>query len=355
MRRKSIVLLSLTLLLFATDLVAQISVSSTRKALYNKRTASWCGPCGEWGDLVDGNIVHNADNKAVIFKLTSSSTGALYSPVCAQLFDHYDTRGHDAYPNFYVNAVNRTEYTPFGISTSTTRLNCSNKIASFYRETGADVNAGFIVNQTADSIIVDVTTEFFSELTGDFFTGVYVLEDSITYLQKVTGSGNVSTTANHFMRASLAGSTVFGQPVGSGTVPAGTKVNGHFSTAINPSWKPADLHVITVVWKADTGDVYRVLNSNDVASLATGLNLKETVSKLSIYPNPTTDILNITTTGKTDQSVVIFDLYGTRVLSLSGPITEKGTIDISSLNPGVYFIRLYKAEQCVATKKFVKQ
>jgi hypothetical protein len=73
-------------------------------------------------------------------------------------------------------------------------------------------------------------------------------------------------------------------------------------------------------------------------NLATGLN-DINGSKIRIYPNPTNDIIKIEGLTKNENTIIkLYDLQGKLILSRE--LKEKGSIDISDLNNGVYVIRI---------------
>jgi len=86
------------------------------------------------------------------------------------------------------------------------------------------------------------------------------------------------------------------------------------------------------------------------------LSVNEVINKkpsFNIYPNPAGDLLNINYSGIDDATFSIVNTMGTMVLS--GRI-EKGSgnsVNVKSLNPGVYIICI-TSEKTVSSKKFVK-
>lgn len=80
-----------------------------------------------------------------------------------------------------------------------------------------------------------------------------------------------------------------------------------------------------------------------------GTQVKEvkSVRNISIYPNPAQNQLNVTSTENINKT----ELYNiTGLLALS---TTETTIDISSLNQGIYFVRVYTI-QGITTQKIIK-
>src|SRR5690606_25243827 len=88
-----------------------------------------------------------------------------------------------------------------------------------------------------------------------------------------------------------------------------------------------------------------------------GLTTPEPVSNLSLWPNPSSDQLNIqfNSLNSTVQSLEIMDITGKIIIQKQlnthgGKVSE--TIDVSSLNSGVYLFKISSANQ-VETKRFV--
>jgi hypothetical protein len=71
----------------------------------------------------------------------------------------------------------------------------------------------------------------------------------------------------------------------------------------------------------------------------------------SIYPNPTTNILNINTSyNYSSFESSIFDVHGKQILTMS----NTNSIDVSKLNNGIYFIKI-KTDKGEFNQKFIKQ
>ncbi len=97
----------------------------------------------------------------------------------------------------------------------------------------------------------------------------------------------------------------------------------------------------------DTEVVYSVSGQCDPV-LSVGDNL---LSLLSVYPNPTSDILKINVPASVEISnVSLFDLLGKN----TGALLLNGSIDISNLNKGIYLLSL-ETNQGTLTQKIVKK
>ncbi|CAM3257268.1 T9SS type A sorting domain-containing protein [Aequorivita lipolytica] len=84
-----------------------------------------------------------------------------------------------------------------------------------------------------------------------------------------------------------------------------------------------------------------------------GLEENPFSSVITLYPNPTKNILQLNTQDKTIDQVNIYTMTGSKVLQLEVD-TVSPTVDVSRLASGVYYVQLYSGKN-VALKKFVKE
>lgn len=137
------------------------------------------------------------------------------------------------------------------------------------------------------------------------------------------------------------------------------------------SWSPsmATSNSITVIGNAPTGpttNTYVVVVDDGCtipsasitftvnANICTGVT-ELTNSSLSVYPNPTSNFLNIEFLNIPDKGVV--ELYNTiGELMFSEKLNNKNnTINTSQLNYGMYYIRVVENNKVIALQKIVKQ
>lgn len=74
---------------------------------------------------------------------------------------------------------------------------------------------------------------------------------------------------------------------------------------------------------------------------------------MNIYPNPTSDILNIKTASEID-SIEIYDLLGKRVKTFTESNINNNTIDISQLSKGMYLAKI-SSDGKTSTYRIVKE
>lgn len=80
-------------------------------------------------------------------------------------------------------------------------------------------------------------------------------------------------------------------------------------------------------------------------------SISETI-KLSLFPNPTTEVINVTTS----KNIAINQyqmMDGQGKLVKTGPFTQ--SLSVAELEPGIYFIRLIANQEVIGIEKFVKE
>lgn len=83
--------------------------------------------------------------------------------------------------------------------------------------------------------------------------------------------------------------------------------------------------------------------------LSSGLNSINT-TKLSIYPNPATNLININGSENLTKLVIV-NILGEKTMELNSPINS---INIESLKPGVYFLTIFSGDKTSTTKLIKK-
>lgn len=98
-------------------------------------------------------------------------------------------------------------------------------------------------------------------------------------------------------------------------------------------------------WGPATIKDFKTLGGNSVDT--------ETISSLTVYPNPGNGIVNINMNGANNAKIQVLDMAG-RVIYTDSLNSSNTTVDISHFNNGIYIIRVQNGGQ-VSTTKYVKQ
>lgn len=89
----------------------------------------------------------------------------------------------------------------------------------------------------------------------------------------------------------------------------------------------------------------------DYYNVAIQEDIKEEVTNLQIVPNPSTGIIQISTGLKDTYSVFVYNIQGIKVLQKDS-FTD-GSLDVSQLAKGVYFVRIHSGNNSVAKKLII--
>ncbi len=118
----------------------------------------------------------------------------------------------------------------------------------------------------------------------------------------------------------------------------------------------AIIESVTVYWPSGNIDVINTPEINSTLNITEGqspLSINENLlNNVSIYPNPVTKKLTISTSLELENSIVaIFDIQGKKVYN--SPF-ETNNLDVSNLEAGVYFLRIIQDEKQI-NLKFIKK
>ena len=77
-----------------------------------------------------------------------------------------------------------------------------------------------------------------------------------------------------------------------------------------------------------------------------------TISKVKLYPNPTSNVLNIESLG-TIQTISVYNVLGQEVIN-KALNSASTSLDVSSLNSGIYVVKTV-VDGVTSSTKFIKQ
>lgn len=85
----------------------------------------------------------------------------------------------------------------------------------------------------------------------------------------------------------------------------------------------------------------------------THFGLEESHTSFLVFPNPTSDFLQVKTTAVDVSNIEIRDISG-KIIQKLDAIPNSGLLDVQDLHPGIYFVKLKVANR-VLTEKFIKE
>jgi len=235
--------------------------------------------------------------------------------------------------------------------------------ADYYHWT---LNTDTISTDQYHSVFVENEPVVYGLVAGKY----YQLENKTCYIRDTTTVSQISTG---FSYTQETGEGAYGPIFGSNV-----SFNPDFEYAISYSWNFGNTYVPGGGTSNEMSPTYNyspyygyftvVLTMNSVCGVTTHSEVVRvnslttsaeslTSADVSIYPNPTTSLLNISFGDKQISTVIITDVIG-RVLvnqKLDNYFDSKYQVDVNNYKPGVYTITLSGKNGGVFSSKFIKQ
>lgn len=275
---------------------ASLTVAKKQRSLVVYHTATWCGPCGlyampEFKKLVAANDIdnivpldyHSSSSSRLVPIWTKPSNDTLFIAPFAQQFlytvSNIDaSTGQYSIPTFWLNnsLIGSSNIKLADIQSSAVNAN------SIPVEIGVAASA----SASGQNLSIKYKLKAFAPEAGsDYYISAFIVEKSVTALQTVSGSGDVSTAHERVIRASAlknaAGAPVAFSTAASMTSPAANaevektidwtfsaipqSVKDKYATFGLPwwNWNPANTGVVIAVWRKvnDTAKPYYLVNT----------------------------------------------------------------------------------------------
>lgn len=128
--------------------------------------------------------------------------------------------------------------------------------------------------------------------------------------------------------------------------------DGNTSTELNPTHVYTDNDTYTLSLTVTDSCGNDSTYTEDIVIEEASL-LQEELLNTKIYPNPTSEVLNVTA-AKELANVVIYNLVGAQVMNVSVSGTES-KLNVSELPKGAYLIEMITSEGAKSRKKFIKK
>ncbi|MEJ6491092.1 MAG: Omp28-related outer membrane protein [Flavobacteriales bacterium] len=322
-----------------------LSQATSKNIVIEEGTGTWCGWCPRGAVAMDymqttysdfiGIAVHNGDPMTVT--AYNNSAGITGFPGGNYMRSELDaTVSQSAFETYYNANINK----------------------------GVPANVGVTVTGVGSNITLDATATFFTPVSaGNFRLAVVMIEDGVTgttaaynqanyYSGGTTVMGGYELLADPVPAANMVydhvGRALLGGYDGlAGSVPA-TIIDGTVGTASFPYAIPAtstrdNMHAVALLLNNTTGEIMNAKSISIADGSSAGL-AEELVANLAIFPNPTSDIVNVVFDGKGGAyTVSISNIAGVTVSSTSlenAAGSQVVKLPVSDLASGVYLVTI---------------
>lgn len=282
--------------LFLVQGIAQ-QVEQQQRSLITKRTADWCPYCGTWGWAFFKAAIEQNEDKAIL--MAAHYDGGLANPAAEEITDNF---GGFYQPKFFLNE------TQLGVTSGNViaKLEYLKPLVDSIFEVAPVANCGFDLTYENGELKADAVVKFFQAAQGEYYLGLYLLEDSVVAYQNSIGPNAIH---RHLFRFPFTEET-FGQPIANGDVSAGQEFDLNFALPIGDP-TGYNYEVVGIIWKKE-GDKYKPVNvwSNDNIQVVvvSGTTTEVPGDRLVVGPTMATETANIFTQLVDEQPVATIDV-----------------------------------------------
>lgn len=363
----------------ATKSVTSLSGLPTKNALIEEFTTAPCQFCPR-GTTEMNKILATHNNIIGVALHAGFGTDAMTIPDHSTVANAFTSGA----PSAAIDRVLFEGEEEVGVSTNvweTYSVQQSTKV------TPVSIIADNVYNPNTRELTVNASARFYGPINDDFRINCYIIEDSVTgsgsgYNQVNAYNGTASSewyqkgnpivgfAHRHVCRQMLGGAWGTASVIPNPTTDGGLYTK-QYSYTLPAGWNDSRVKVVVLVQHySNTATDRQVLNaleihlneadSTSVASGNTSINETEAnVAAISLYPNPATDVVNVTYSLKNAASVSfeVFNIIGQNVQTTKHSELAQGdyrsTINTSDFKNGVYFIAVKEENKVVNTLKFV--
>ena len=229
-------------------------VSAKQRATVTYVGATWCGPCGAYGDPTKEHMESTHGSDVVILNVQAGddiSSPSDFGPVFGNVFQSFVSNNY--IPHAYWSAAN-VPMVDAGFSGSASSNNnaADNNINEIIAST-LDVGVAASAYIAGSTVTINTLSKFYSD-QGEHFIGVYLLEDGVMAMQQISGSNPAETAHNNVLRAAAYSGNSLGVESMGYSFTTNQEVTGTYTIDVNSNWNSSNLQVAVVVWKTNVAD-----------------------------------------------------------------------------------------------------
>jgi len=346
MKRKFLLLNLISL--FSFQIYAQ-AVPQEQRTLLTKITATWCTNCGAWGWDMFENLIEDNESKSVL--IACHDSGDLVTTTGVDLVNNWSISGQ---PRFLANDENQ------GVSSgnmTSKRTEIKNLIDNNFASMPL-ANAGIEVTMTDSELEIKTKTKFFQPSMGEYYLGVYILENDVVNNQASRGSNAVH---KKILRTG-ATDGAFGELLMNGMIGMNMEFDRTFNIDLNTEWNVDNLEIVTIIWRKEN-DKFQFVNTNITTQIGVVSSTQDFLLQgvtLNISPNIITDNASINIESDhvlQNANLQLVNIQGQKIATIFEGAINEGNASFyleNNLPKGMYFVQL-SSENKVISKKILIQ
>lgn len=234
------------------DDVSKLDPQQVMYALGINYTATWCGPCGNWGAPLIHSIADVSPGKVVAMTVHASGDPMYLETLYGQFTADRTTGG--GIPSFWVADLK--------VSSGDAESQTTASLATI-----PDAGMDYAITRTGNNFNVNVQVKFFNAVQGDYYLSTLVLESGIdgstnSGAFKQNGVSNPDTYKHDYVLRASATGNAYGELITSGAT-ADQTFDKTYDIALDLTWTN-DVYVVCILWKYDPASAvptYKFVNA----------------------------------------------------------------------------------------------
>jgi hypothetical protein len=238
------------------DSSVNLEVVKRQRATVTYVGATWCPPCGAYGDPTKEHMESTFGSDVVILNVQSGddiSSSGEFGPTFGNAFQSFV--GSGGIPHAYWSSANvAMDHRGFYADNNANATAADANINAILSDDNVSVGVAASATSSGDSaLIINTKTKFYSAL-GEHYIGVYLLEDGVMANQSISGSPDAITAHNNVIRYSaFEGNSLGAQSIGT-SFTADQEVTGSYTIPLWSGWNISNLQVAVVIWSSTNAD-----------------------------------------------------------------------------------------------------
>jgi hypothetical protein len=231
--------------------LADLKVVAKQRAIVTYVGATWCGPCGAYGDPTKKHIENAFGSDVIILNvqyIDAISSSNSFGPKFGNVFQNFVSS--NGIPYIYFSAANYTMKHRGFSSSASVNNNTANTDVNACLSSTLEVGVAAKATASGNTITINTLSKFYMAL-GEHYIGVYLLEDRVMANQ--AGSSDGVSSHENVLRTAVNTSTTLGLESIGASFTANQKVSGSYTLTIPSSVvNKANLQVAVVVYRSNT-------------------------------------------------------------------------------------------------------
>lgn len=234
-----------------------VEVEGKNVALMEKVTATWCGPCGQWGWDLHKEIMESVGENGIVLAVHGSATSKLTNPLAVLLTESYDRGGFPTFRSNFNDLTARPQ--PNSVDPRQTKSNMEDA-AMTQEAMGPHLCAAAKVEKTSNKVTLKATAKFFRDMDAnkEYFMAAWISEDLVREEQ----NGRMGMAEHNNVFRGAANSNLWGVKIDKDPK-KDNWFNHTFDINWNSAWNQDNSTIILVLMsKPKDSDKYEFVNCN---------------------------------------------------------------------------------------------